>query len=295
MGAAASSPTIASESTSVVPPLSAFAGAQCGGIDLGNFKSGQWERLKEGHGTYSILVVCDQKRSKPDRIAFSERFGKLELPIRANHLNIDYLALHVVSDLGKDGKPNPKAALDNPANFFWHTDGSYMQRPASTTLLYAIDIPPSGGDTLFANMHASYDALPAEMKQRIDRLRAVHSWEQLRYNSGSRAASAEEIAAAPPSPTRLYERTSRQGARACISVKPYVPHRRGARRRRADATQGTLGAHDKTPVHLPSPVGAGDIAIWDNRSLLHKTSADFDNGGSVRRLHRTVTQGGVPR
>jgi alpha-ketoglutarate-dependent taurine dioxygenase len=295
MSAAASSRTMADESTLDITPLSAFTGAECTGVNLAVLKPGEWERLKEAYGTYSILVVRNQKLSKPDQIAFSERFGELELPIRADYLGKDYPALHVVSNLGKDSKPNPKAALDNPGNFFWHTDASYMQRPASTTLLYAIDIPPSGGDTLFANMHAGYDALPAETKQRIDGLRAVHSWEQSRYNSGSRPASAEEIAAAPPVAhplVRTHPKTGRKG----LYLGNHTSHIEGMPVEEGRALLKQLLEHTTQPKFIyRHQWQVGDIVIWDNRSLLHKASDDFDMGDHVRRLHRTVVQGDVPR
>jgi taurine dioxygenase len=295
MSAAATSRTKADKSTLVITPLSAFTGAECTGVDLADLKPGEWERLKEAYGTYSILVVRDQKLSKPDQIAFSQRFGELELPIRADYLGKDYPALHVVSNLGKDGKPNPKAALDNPGNFFWHTDASYMQRPASTTLLYAIEIPPSGGDTLFANMHAAYDALPAETKQRIDGLRAVHSWEQSRYNSGSRPASAEEIAAAPPVAhplVRTHPKTGRKG----LYLGNHTSHIEGMPIEEGRALLKQLLEHTTQPQFVyRHQWRTGDIVIWDNRSLLHKATDDFDMGDHVRRLHRTVIQGDVPR
>ena len=201
----------------------------------------------------------------------------------------------VFSHLGKDGKPNSKAALDNPGNFFWHTDASYMQRPASTTLLYAIDIPPSGGDTQFANMHAGYDALSAEMKQRIEGLRAVHSWEQSRYNSGSRAASADEIAAAPPVAhplVRVHPKTGRKG----LYLGNHTSHIEGMPIEEGRALLRELLEHTTQPEFIyRHKWRVGDIVIWDNRSLLHKASDDFDMGDHVRRLHRTVIQGDVPR
>lgn len=295
MNAAASSQTDTDETTLIVTPLSEFTGAECTGVQLGSLKPGEWEQLKQAYGIYSILVVRDQKLSKADQIAFSQRFGELELPIRADYLGKDYPALHVVSNLGKDGKPNPKAALENPGNFFWHTDASYMQRPASTTLLYAIEIPPSGGDTLFANMHAAYDALSKETKQRIDGLRAVHSWEQSRYNSGSRPASAEEIAAAPPVAhplVRAHPKTGRKG----LYQGNHISHIEGMPTEEGRALLAQLLDHTTQPQFVyRHKWQAGDIVIWDNRSLLHKASDDFDMGGYVRRLHRTVVQGDMPR
>ncbi|QHE83401.1 TauD/TfdA dioxygenase family protein [Hydrogenophaga sp. BPS33] len=295
MTAATPSRSTTEASALVIKPLSSFTGAECTGVDLANLKAGEWDRLREAYGTYSILVVRDQQLSKPDQIAFSERFGELELPIRADYLGKDYPALHVVSNLGKDGKPNPKAALDNPGNFFWHTDASYMQRPASSTLLYAIEIPPSGGDTLFANMHAAYDALSTEMKQRIDGLRAVHSWEQSRHNSGSRPASAEEIAAAPPVAhplVRTHPKTGRKG----LYLGNHTSHIEGMPIEEGRALLKQLLEHTTQAQFIYRHQWlTGDIVIWDNRSLMHKASDDFDMGGHVRRLHRTVVQGDVPR
>jgi taurine dioxygenase len=295
MSAAAKKPDEAGEVALRIRPLTESTGAECTGVDLANLKDGEWDRLRQEYGVYSILVVRDQKLSKPAQIAFSERFGELELPIRSDYLGKDYPALHVVSNVGADGKPNPTAALDNPGNFYWHTDASYMRRPASTTLLYAIDIPPNGGDTLFANMHAAYDALQAETKRRIDGLRAIHSWEQSRHNSGSRPASPEEIAAAPPVPhplVRTHPKTGRKG----LYLGNHTSHIEGMPVEEGRALLKELLEHATQPQfvyrHQWRP---GDIVIWDNRSLLHKATDDFDMGSYVRRLHRTVVQGDEPR
>jgi taurine dioxygenase len=295
MSATAKKVDEAGESTLRIRGLTESTGAECTGVDLAALKNGEWDRLRKEYGAYSLLVVRDQKLSKPAQIAFSERFGELELPIRSDYLGKDYPALHVVSNIGADGKPNPTAALDNPGNFYWHTDASYMRRPASTTLLYAIDIPPDGGDTLFANMHAAYEALTPETKQRIDGLRAVHSWEQSRYNSGSRPASPEEIAAAPPVPHPLV-RTHPQTGRKGLYLGNHTSHIEGMPVEEGRALLKTLLEHVTQPQfiyrHKWKP---GDIVIWDNRSLLHKATDDFDMGSHVRRLHRTVVQGDAPR
>jgi taurine dioxygenase len=174
-----------------ITPLSATTGAECTGVDLKHVDEADWRRMLDAYHQYSLLVVRDQSLPKQDQIAFSERFGELELPIRKDYIGKDYAALHVVTNAGPDGKPRDTESLENPGNFFWHTDASYMRQPASTTLLYAIEIPKTGGDTKFANMHAAYEALPSSMKERIGTLRAIHSWEQSRHNSGSRAASEE--------------------------------------------------------------------------------------------------------
>ncbi|MDB5872056.1 MAG: hypothetical protein JWQ07_1498 [Ramlibacter sp.] len=283
------------QTTLRIAPLSATTGAECTGVDLAQLKEGEWERLVEAYHQSSLLVVRDQKLAKDAQIAFSERFGELELPIRKDYVGKDFAALHVVSNIGADGKPNNTKGLENPGNFFWHTDASYMKRPASTTLLYAIEIPASGGDTNFANMHAAYDALPAAMQQRIASLRAVHSWEQSRHNSGSRPASEEEKLQAPPVAHPLV-RTHPETGRKGLYLGNHTSHIEGMDVDEGRALLQQLLAHATQPQfvyrHKWQP---GDIVIWDNRSLLHKASDDFDMNNCARVLHRTVVQGTVPQ
>jgi alpha-ketoglutarate-dependent taurine dioxygenase len=283
------------QATLRIAPLSATTGAECTGVDLAQLKEGEWERLVEAYHQSSLLVVRDQKLANDAQIAFSERFGELELPIRKDYVGKDFAALHVVSNIGADGKPNNTKGLENPGNFFWHTDASYMKRPASTTLLYAIEIPASGGDTNFANMHAAYDALPAAMQQRIASLRAIHSWEQSRHNSGSRPASEEEKLQAPPVAHPLV-RTHPETGRKGLYLGNHTSHIEGMDVDEGRALLQQLLAHATQPQfvyrHKWQP---GDIVIWDNRSLLHKASDDFDMNNCARVLHRTVVQGTVPQ
>ena len=282
-------------STLQIRALTQSTGAECTGVDLANLSLAEWEQLRDAYHAYALLVVRDQSLAKPDQIAFSQRFGELELPIRSDYLGKDFPALHVVSNLGGDGKPNPKQALENPGNFFWHTDASYMRRPASTTLLHAIEIPPSGGDTLFANMQAAYEALSAETRERIDGLRAIHSWEQSRYNSGSRPASREEIEQAPPVAHPLV-RTHPETGRKGLYLGNHTSHIEGLPVEEGRALLKQLLDHATQPQFVyRHKWRRGDIVIWDNRSLLHKASDDFDMGSHVRLLHRTVVQGDNPR
>jgi alpha-ketoglutarate-dependent taurine dioxygenase len=281
-------------STLVIKPLSASTGAECTGVDLKQLKEGEWERLLEAYHRYSILVVRSQDLPKSDQIAFSQRLGELELPIRKDYVGKDFAALHVVSNIGSDGKPNNTKGLENPGNFFWHTDASYMKRPASTTLLYAIEIPPIGGDTNFANMHAAYDALPEETKRRIAPLKAIHSWEQSRLNSGSRPASDEEKLAAPPVAHPLV-RTHPDTGRKGLYLGNHTSHIEGMDIDEGRALLSQLLEHATQPQFVyRHKWQAGDIVIWDNRSLLHKASDDFDMNTCARVLHRTVVQGTVP-
>ena len=282
-------------STLRIDPLSAATGAECTDVDLKHLRDGEWERLFEAYHRSSLLVVRDQALPKSDQIAFSKRFGELELPIRKDYVGKDYADLHVVTNVGPDGKPNNTKGLENPGNYFWHTDASYMRKPASTTLLYAIDIPETGGDTNFANMHAAYDALSPSIKERIGGLRAIHSWEQSRYNSGSRLASEEEKVLAPPVAhplVRTHPVTGRKG----LYLGNHTSHIEAMEIEQGRALLGELLEHATQPQFVyRHKWRIGDIVIWDNRSLLHKASDDFDMNNCRRVLHRTVIQGAVPQ
>ncbi len=278
-----------------IDPLSAATGAACIGVDLKHLRPGEWERMLEAYHRFSLLVVRDQLLPKADQIAFSKRFGELELPIRKDYVGKDYAELHVVTNVGTDGKPNNTKGLENPGNFFWHTDASYMRKPASTTLLYAIEIPETGGDTNFANMHAAYDALSASMKERIGALRAVHSWEQSRFNSGSRLASEEEKQLAPPVAHPLV-RTHPDTGRKGLYLGNHTSHIEGMDVEQGRTLLRELLEHATQPQFVyRHKWRVGDIVVWDNRSLLHKASDDFDMNNCRRVLHRTVIQGTVPR
>lgn len=282
-------------SSLAIRPLTDSTAAECTGIDLGHLEPGEWERLQQAYRAYSLLVVREQNLSKPEQLAFSRRFGELELPIRSDYLGKDFPAVHVVSNLGTDGKPSPTKGLDNPGNFFWHTDASYMRRPASTTLLYAIEIPPRGGDTMFANMHAAHEALPSDMRERVSGLRAVHSWEQSRHNSGSRTASPEENELAPPVAHPLV-RTHPETGRKGLYLGNHTSHIEGMPIEGGRALlRELLGHATQRQFVYRHEWHRGDIVVWDNRSLLHKASDDFDMSEHVRLLHRTVVQGDVPR
>jgi alpha-ketoglutarate-dependent taurine dioxygenase len=278
-----------------VVPLSGALGAECVGVDLTKLTEETWTEILDAYHTYSLLVIRGQSLGKADQVQFSRRFGELELPVRDAYIGKDFAALHVVSNVGPDGKPKSTKQLDNPGNYFWHTDGSFMRVPASATLLYGVEVPDAGGDTLFANMQAAYDALSPAMKARIQNLRVIHSFEQSRLNSGSRLASDEEKRRAPPVAhplVRVHPDTGKKGLYLGIHTSHIegmdIEEGRALLRELVDhATQAQFVYRHKWR--------RGDFVVWDNRNLLHKATDDFDMANCPRTLHRTVIQGTVPQ
>ena len=175
----------------------------------------------------------------------------------------------------------------------WHTDDSYMAVPCAATLLYGQVVPPRGGDTSFANMHAAYDALPAATKARIEGLSAIHTYQSRRNVSPVVERTEEEKARTPPV-THPLVRTHPETGRKALYLNPNridrvcdMPLADG------DALLDELFAHATQPafvhVHAWQP---DDIVVWDNRCTMHRASPH--EGDHPRRLLRILIEGTVP-
>ena len=125
-----------------------------------------------------LSVVCfrDQVLTPEQHIAFSRRFGPLQVNVRSEFNKVGYPEIYIVSNVLVDGKP----IGSQDAGRYWHSDLCYLQKPSRASLLYALEVPQcdgvSLGDTLFASAGAAYEDLPSEMKRRVEGLRAVNSY-----------------------------------------------------------------------------------------------------------------------
>lgn len=278
-----------------ITPLAPALGAEVRGLDLNEpLNELRKNQIVEAYRRHHLVAFRDQTLSKTAQIAFSRQLGEFELPVNKDYLGIDFPELHVVNNLGPEGRPQSLEDIDNKGNYFWHTDASYMQKPSSLTLLYAVTLPKSGGDTMFANLTAAYAELPSSKKTRIDKLRVVHSWEQSRINSNSRLATDEEKRKAPPVTHPLVRTHPETGART-LYLGNHTSHIEGLPIDEGRDLLAELLAHATQPRfvyrHKWLP---GDLVMWDNRCLVHKATTDFNMATEPRILHRTVLQGTVP-
>ena len=179
-------------------PLAEVGGIEITGIDLAQPLSPERRaRLLETFRNHPILVFRDQHLTKEQQYEFTLNFGEIE----DQHVNrlidsVRYTPVHTVSNLDRDG--NPSAQLQERGNYFWHTDKSYHEIPSLLTMLHAVELPADGGETQFANTALAYAALPEVLRQRIDGMQAVHSWEASRINCGGRPATEEQKRERPP-------------------------------------------------------------------------------------------------
>ena len=165
-----------------VTPLTPAVGAEIGNVDLVSLSDADFAQIEQAWHRYCVLLFRGQKLSDDDLLAFSRRFGDLDPPPnqeRGRQTPPGYPDVYVVSNV-LDEKGDPIGAL-GAGEAVWHTDMSYADLPPDASMLYGLEIPPSGGNTHFLGMQAAWAALPAAMKARIEGRRIKHDGT---YNSG---------------------------------------------------------------------------------------------------------------
>ena len=277
-----------------VTPLSDVAGAEISGVDLATpLTPGLRDAIMAAFVRHHVLVFRDQALSKDQQYAYTLNFGEIEEHVGRLANGERFPVVHTVTNIDRaTGKPTASPHIRG--NYFWHTDKSYHAVPSLLTMLHAVELPPSGGDTLFANMHMAYDALPISERKALEGLRAVHSWEASRRNTGSVPATEQQKRERPPVSHPLI-RTHPVTGRKSLYLGTHTSHVEGMPyddgRALLDSLlrQATVEAHVYRHVWKP-----GDLVMWDNRCLLHRADQNYDMGAHPRVLHRTVVRGTVP-
>ena len=273
--------------------LSPAGGIEILGADLSQPATAELAaQIRQALLDHQIVVVRGQALTKEQQYNFTLNFGELEEHV-ARHSDGRYGIVHSVTNLDRDG--NPTDALDTRGNYFWHTDKSYHAVPSLMTMLHAVELPPVGGDTQFANMVLAYRALPDSMKERLAGLRAIHSWEASRLASGSKPASEEEKRERPPVSHPIVRTHPETGEKALYMGTHAAGGVEGLGAEEGRALLAELLTHATQPQFIYTHHWRqGDLIIWDNRALLHRALANYEMGKHRRVLHRTVVRGTVP-
>jgi alpha-ketoglutarate-dependent 2,4-dichlorophenoxyacetate dioxygenase len=276
-----------------VKRLSPVAGASIEGVDLSRpMTSELTEAILSAIKEFHVLCFRNQSLTKEAQYNFTLNFGEIEGHVGELKSGERYPLVHTVTNLDEvTGNPTLKPASDG--NYFWHTDKSYHAVPSHLTLLHAIEIPPKGGDTLFANMLLAYESLSRGEKAELDGLRAIHSWEASRKNTGNRPATEEQMRERPPVSHPLV-RTHHDGRRS-LYLGAHISHIEGqdyAIGRKQLANLLERATQEKFVYRHEWRVG--DLTIWDNKVLLHRADRNYEMAESRRVLHRTVVKGTRP-
>jgi len=282
----------------VVTPLGPGIGAQIDGVNLREALSpATREHVMAAWLQHKVLRFRGQQgMSTQQLVDFSKNFGELDrAPTPANKTGKPYLAefpnVTAISNIVIDGQPIGGLGSYEAE---WHTDMSYNESTPSASILYAIEIPPSGGDTWFCDMYAVYDALPAQLKTRIANLKCVHdasrnSAGMLRKGWKEVADPRETIGALHPI-VRTHPITQRKALFLGRRLNAYIP---GLSLDESEALLDALWQHAvRSEVTWVQQWKIGDVLIWDNRCTMHRRDS-FD-AATRRLMHRTQIAGDRP-
>jgi taurine dioxygenase len=268
--------------------LSSGFGLQTFDVDISRTLSDeQFAELERVFFRGQVLVLRGQSLTPAQYVAFARRFGPPEPHVIDQFHHRDDPNILILSNRKKDGEPVGLA----DAGTYFHTDYSYLQVPARATMLYSIEVPKLGGNTLFANQYAAYDGLPADMKQRIEGLVGIHHYGNRKIDDEmSRVAAspltAEQKAKMPLITHPLVRPHPITGRKALYAVSGSSYGIVGMPEDEAVALLDELAAHATQPRYqLDYSYRVGDVVIWDNASLLHSaTLTDPDDPRTLWRI-----------
>lgn len=191
-------------------------------------------------------------------------------------------------------------AADKPADLRldrrsgWHTDDSYFAKPAKITLLQALEVPDTGGETGFCNARAAYEDLPEAMKATLNGLRAVHGYDTMRAPARAAPRTAQEAAETPDVVHPLIRTHDETGRRAIYFNSNRTDRVVGLPREESDTLLDRIHAHmTQARYRYHHAWRVGDVLMWDNRSVTHSVNMDFPPG--QRRVHqRVLLEGPAP-
>jgi len=273
-----------------ITPLTDHTAAEVVGIDFAQpVDADTRSTLSRAFADHHVLVMRDQHFTPDQFVAAARIFGEL-LPHDKKerhvpgHPEVEYISNEEVV--------NGKRII--PGETF-HTDHSNHPRPPKATTLFAVELPSSGGDTQYVNVHDAYDDLPEDTKRKIDGLKAVHVYHSKYSPRQFGKLTDESRSKLPPPGIHPLVRTHPENGRKALYLNPV-------------RIESIIGMEDKDALALVDELMRhatqkkyeyrhkwrhGDWVLWDNRSLLHQANPDYDMS-ERRYLYRLMLQGEAP-
>jgi taurine dioxygenase len=274
-----------------IAPLSDVLGAEVTGIDLREPVGGDTvAALNRAFAEHGVLVFRDQSLTAQQFLDAARLFGAPMRQKLTQYRVPDCPDVSMVSSQAKtdDGKPKILGVS-------WHTDHSFQPEPPKATLLCAVSLPDKGGDTSWADMRAAYDGLPADLRQEIENLQAVHAYTESRVPPTLDERKREKPEDVADGVVHPLVRTHPETGRKAIYINPLRMRRfLGKTAEDCAALIERLMQHATQPAFVYTHTWrAGDMVIWDNRSTIHKAETNYDLS-QHRLMHRVILSGEKP-
>lgn len=275
---------------SVIPSGKAL-GAEIRGVDLRKITSDDFAAIHQAWLDHLALLFRGQQLTDADLISFSQRFGGLDYaPIQETGRRFveGHPEIYVVSNVMENGVPIGSLGAGEAT---WHTDMSYLVDPPKASMLYALEVPPSGGNTYFSSMYAAYESLPDELKHRIEGLELKHDGT---YNSGGYVRQGVNAVDDPVTSPGTYHplvcRHPETKRRLLYLGRRRNAYIKGLSLAGSEALLDELWSYaTRDEISWYNEWRVGDLVMWDNRCTMHRRDP-FD-ASSRRVMHRTQIKG----
>ena len=275
-----------------IRPLAPAIGAEIEGLDLRReLDEAAFQEVRAAWHERGILLFRGQSLDEDEELRFASRFGPIA-PLVTRHDVKFKPGVMLVSNIRENGK---EIGVLPDGEMYFHSDQCYAEKPLAATLLFAIEIPKIGGNTLFSNQYAAYETLPEEVKRRIAGLKAMNVYDygsNATIRKGSLRAQAErgEVPCFAHPIVRTHPETGRKALFLNRLMTDYVV---GMGPAESDALLGYLFEHQEDRRFVYEHVWrTGDLMMWDNRCTLHART-DFPTT-ERRLLRRVIVQGDKP-
>lgn len=284
-----------SESSFVIRPLAAPLGAEVLDLNLDHPLSDEaFARIRQAFSDHHVLVFRKQDITPTQHVQFSRRFGPLQIHVLRQFQLPGHEEILQISNIRENGKP---IGLGD-AGAFWHSDLSYKAVPSLGSLLHARELPATGGDTHFSNMHLAWETLPTSLQKVLLPLKAEHSYVKRYEEQRAKAPWRPALTQAQLDEVRPVVHpvvtTHPENGRQTLFVNEHFTSRIvGLPQDESEDILQQLFAHSVRPEFIYTHQWQkDDMVFWDNRSVIHLAGGTPDD--QRRRLNRTTVEGAVP-
>ena len=270
-----------------ITPLSKIMGAEISGIDLRHkIENSIMNQIIQAISDYLVICIKNQKLTPKQLVEVSKLFGKPKKYFVTDETYKNVPEVIVVTNRSKINQNKPQVYASH-----WHTDDSYMKKPATLTFIYPEILPKNGGGTDFINCYKVYQNLPKNLKNKIKNLHAVHK-HLSRRNVSEVSNLSDEQKKLTPDVIHPLIRTHPLSNNKSVYINPNrIDHIVGYNEKESDKILDELYNFSfQSKFQYNHNYRKGDLVIWDNRCTMHKANSEYDIN-QLRVMHRVMLKG----
>ncbi len=279
----------------VIPLTNSKFAAEIQGFDASRFNEDEFQQLYATWLSYGVIRLRNQSMDDEQLMRFSQEFGPLEYSpmgkvTESERAQVPNPHVLTISNIRKNGKPIGGLGAGETS---WHTDMSYVENPPKASLLYAVKVPPSGGDTHYCCMELALKELPLELRERLETIEVKHD---AAHDSIGKLRRGFDQADTPIAAPGVYHPAILEHPETSENVlflgrrdEAYI---KGLSLLESEELLDEICQYVAKPSHVwTQEWQVGDLLIWDNRRLMHKRSSFNDS--DQRLMRRTQVQGEI--